>query len=239
MAELEHWVEATCRESQDQAIEAATAWAEGQRAAEWATTAEQGLEAAKVHQAETEVGLRASLANTEAALQEVLAALELEQIALASEWAALESARKALEAERRARSEVDQEVLALQGRVMGMEDASARLREQLVALLSELGGKVKTLKATLGHLFFVESKGDVVLQVSLPLDGTRLDGRARASVESACRVSQEQAAKAWAEGQRAAEWATTAEQGLEAAKVRQVETEARLRASLANTEAAL
>ena len=79
--------------------------------------------------------------------------------------------------ERKARSEADQEVLALQGRVMGTEDASARLREQvarqaedlctlenfhvgtylfcfslccfflqpvskLVALLSELGGKV-------------------------------------------------------------------------------------------------
>ena len=54
------------------------AWAEGQRAAERATTAEQGLEAAKVHQEETEAGLRTSLANTEAALQEALAALEPE-----------------------------------------------------------------------------------------------------------------------------------------------------------------
>ena len=42
---------------------------------------------------------------------------------------ALESARKALEAERKARSEADQEVLALRGQVMGTEDASARLRE--------------------------------------------------------------------------------------------------------------
>ena len=62
--------------------------------------------------------------NTEAVLQEALAALELER-------AALESAQKALEAEQRARSEVDQEVLALRGQVMGMEDASARLHEQV------------------------------------------------------------------------------------------------------------
>ena len=46
-----------------------------------------------------------------------------------SEQATLESARKALEAERRAQTDVDQEVLALQGRVMGTEDASAWLRE--------------------------------------------------------------------------------------------------------------
>ena len=42
--------------------------AEGQRAAERATATEQGLEAAKAHQVETEAGLRASLANTEVAL---------------------------------------------------------------------------------------------------------------------------------------------------------------------------
>ena len=98
------------------------AWVEGQRAAERATTAEQGLEAAKVRQEETEAGLRMSLANTEAALQEALAALEPER-------AALERAQKALEAEQRARSEADQEVLALRSQVMGMEDASARLHK--------------------------------------------------------------------------------------------------------------
>ncbi|XP_066374859.1 uncharacterized protein [Miscanthus floridulus] len=128
------------------AAEAATAWAEGQRAAERATVAEQGLEAAKVRQEETETGLRASLVNTEAALQEALAALEPER-------AALESAQKALEVEQRARLEADQEVLALRGRVMGTEDASARLREQpiseLVALLPELGEKVKALERDL------------------------------------------------------------------------------------------
>ena len=37
--------------------------------------------------------------------------------------------RKALESERKAWSEADQEVLALWGRVMGTEEASARLRE--------------------------------------------------------------------------------------------------------------
>ena len=62
---------------------------EGQHAAERATATEQGLEAVKVRQEETEAGLRASLANTEAALQEALAALEPER-------ATLESAQKAL-----------------------------------------------------------------------------------------------------------------------------------------------
>jgi len=55
--------------------EAAAARAEEQRAAEWATAAEQGLEATKVRQEEIKVGLQTSLANTEAALQEALAAL--------------------------------------------------------------------------------------------------------------------------------------------------------------------
>ena len=48
-----------------------------------------------------------------------------------SEQSALESSRKALESERKARSEADQEVLALRGRVMGTEEANARLREQV------------------------------------------------------------------------------------------------------------
>ena len=108
MAELERRVESACRESQVWAAEAAAARAEGQRAAERATAAEQGLEAAKVRQAETEAGLRMSLASTEAVLQEALAALEPER-------ATLESAQKALEAEQRARSEADQEVLVLWG----------------------------------------------------------------------------------------------------------------------------
>ncbi|XP_066373781.1 uncharacterized protein [Miscanthus floridulus] len=109
MAELERQVESACRESQvraAEAAEAATARAEGQRAAERVTAAEQGLKAEKVHHEETEAGLWTSLANTEAALQEALAALEPER-------AALESAQKALEAEQRARSEADREVLAL------------------------------------------------------------------------------------------------------------------------------
>ena len=48
MAELERRVESAYRESQVRAAEAATAWAEGQRAVERATAAKQGLEAAKV-----------------------------------------------------------------------------------------------------------------------------------------------------------------------------------------------
>ena len=51
---------------------------------------------------------------------------------------ALESARKALEAERKARSEADQEVLVLRGRVMGTEDASAWLHEQVVRQAEDL-----------------------------------------------------------------------------------------------------
>ena len=39
--------------------------------------------------------------------------------------------RKALESERKARSKADQEVLTLRGRVMGTEEASAWLREQV------------------------------------------------------------------------------------------------------------
>ena len=50
---------------------------------------------------------------------------------------ALESARKALESERKARSEADQEVLALRGRVMGTEEASARLHEQVAQQAEE------------------------------------------------------------------------------------------------------
>ena len=73
--------------------------AEEQRAAERAAAAEQGLEAAKARQAETEAGLQKSLEDIEAALQKSLETLESERIALVSERSALESARKALESE--------------------------------------------------------------------------------------------------------------------------------------------
>ena len=82
MAKLERQVESACRESQVRTAEAVAAWAEGQRAAERATAAEQGLEAAKARHEEIEVGLQMSLANTEAALQEALAALEPERATL-------------------------------------------------------------------------------------------------------------------------------------------------------------
>ena len=83
------------------------AWAEGQRAAGRATTTERGLEATKARQVETEAGLRKSLVDTEAVLQESLETLESEQSTLVSERNALESARKALESERKAWSEAD------------------------------------------------------------------------------------------------------------------------------------
>ena len=80
---------------------------------------------------EIEVELQKSLVDTKAVLQKSLETLESEQNALESEWNALELARKALESERKARSEADQEVLALRGRVMGTEEVSARLSEQV------------------------------------------------------------------------------------------------------------
>ena len=55
----------------------------------------------------------------------------MEWSALALEQNALELERKALESERKAQSEADREVLALRGWVMGTEEASARLREQV------------------------------------------------------------------------------------------------------------
>ena len=60
--------------------------------------------------------------------------------------------RKALEAERKARLEVYQEVLTLWGRVMGTEDASARLREQVARQAEDLS----TLEAScVGMYLFV------------------------------------------------------------------------------------
>ena len=69
------------------------------------------------------MGLRTSLADTEVVLQESLVALESERSALVLEQSALES-------ERKARSEMDQEVLALWGLVMGTEEVNARLCAQ-------------------------------------------------------------------------------------------------------------
>ncbi|XP_066373095.1 uncharacterized protein [Miscanthus floridulus] len=145
MAELERRVESARRESQERVAEVR---AEGQRAAKRATAIEQGLEATKARQGETEARLRASLASTKAELQVALAALEPEQSALASERVALKSARKALEVEQRARSEADQEVLTLRGRVMETEEFPQPVSE-LVALLPELGETVKTLEQDL------------------------------------------------------------------------------------------
>ena len=130
MAEFERQLESTHRESLDWAAEATAVRAEGQRAAKRATAAERGLEAVKARQAETKVDLRTSLADTEVVLQKFLETLELVRSALASERNTLELARKALESERKFRSEIDQVVLALRGRVMGMEEVNARLRAQ-------------------------------------------------------------------------------------------------------------
>ena len=49
----------------------------------------------------------------------------------------LEMERNALESERKARSEADQEVLALRGQVMGTKEVSARLREQVARQAEE------------------------------------------------------------------------------------------------------
>ena len=82
------------------------AWAPELLAAERATAAKWGLEAAKVRQAETE-----------AALQSTLETLEAEQ--------------KALESKQKAQSEAEQEVLALWGWVLGTEELNSQLCEQV------------------------------------------------------------------------------------------------------------
>ena len=66
--ELERQLDSTRRESQDRVAEAMGAWAAELLAAERATTAERGLDAAKVH-----------LAEIEAVIQKSLEALETEQ----------------------------------------------------------------------------------------------------------------------------------------------------------------
>ena len=131
VAELERQLESARHESQDRAAKVSAALAEGQHVAERVTTIEWGLKVARARQAKTEAGLRKSLADTEAVLQKSLETLESERSALVSEQNALESARKALESEQKARSEADQEVLALWGRVMGTEEANTRLRKQV------------------------------------------------------------------------------------------------------------
>ena len=51
---------------------------------------------------------------------------------------ALQSSLETLEMERKARSEVDQEVLALRGRVMGTEEANTRLCAQAARPMEKL-----------------------------------------------------------------------------------------------------
>jgi hypothetical protein len=85
---------------------------------ERATAVERGLNTMKAHEA----ALQKSLADTEVVLQSTLDTLETEG--------------NALESERKARSEADQEVLALRGWVMGTKEANAWLGE-LVTWLEE------------------------------------------------------------------------------------------------------
>ena len=59
--EIRHELESACYESQDQVAEATGAWAAELRVVERATAAEQELDAAKVHLAETEVARQKSL----------------------------------------------------------------------------------------------------------------------------------------------------------------------------------
>ena len=80
---------------------------------------------------------------------------------------ALELARKALESERKARSEADREVLALQGRVMGTEEASARLREQVARQAEEFSTLENFRVGTYLFLFFVVLVSSFSLFLSL------------------------------------------------------------------------
>ena len=101
------------RESQDRATEATGARAAKLLAAERVTAAERGLAAAAERATAAERGLEAAkvhLTETEAALQKSL---------------------ETLETERKARSEVDREVLALWGKVLGVEESNARLLEKV------------------------------------------------------------------------------------------------------------
>jgi len=107
-------MESAHRESQDRVAEATEVRAAELLAMEQATTTERGLATTKVHQVEIEE-------ETKAALQKSLAETEV----------ALQSSLEALDLERKARSEVDQEVLALWGQVLGTEESNARLREQV------------------------------------------------------------------------------------------------------------
>ena len=90
---------------------------------EQVTATERGLEVAKACQVKTEVELWKSLEDAEVALQRSQETLELE--------------RNALESERKARSKADQEVLALHDQVMGTEEASAQLHEQVARQADE------------------------------------------------------------------------------------------------------
>ena len=119
--------------------------------------------------------MRASLASTETALQEALAALEPKQSALASERVTLELARKALEAERRARSETDQEVLVLRGRVMETEEVNTRLCVQATRQANELSALENSHAGTFPFFlhcigFFLQHVPDLVAPLS-ELDG--------------------------------------------------------------------
>ena len=68
VTELERQLESARRESQDRAAEATEARVAELLVVEWATATERGLDAAKVHQAETEAVLQKSLVETETML---------------------------------------------------------------------------------------------------------------------------------------------------------------------------
>ena len=72
-----------------------------------------------------------------------------------SERNALGLAPKALESECKARSETDQEVLALRGRVIGTEEANARLRAQAARQAEEFSILENSHAGTYPFLFFV------------------------------------------------------------------------------------
>ncbi|XP_066337332.1 uncharacterized protein [Miscanthus floridulus] len=141
VAELEHELESTCHESQGRAAEATEVRATELLVVEWATAADQGLEAAKVRQAKTEAALQKSLVKTEVVLQSSLEVLEMEQ--------------KALESERKARSKVDQEVLALHGHVLRTKELNARLLLSLSFFFQSLVGSLEqdleTARAAIGQ----------------------------------------------------------------------------------------
>ena len=148
--ELQRQLESAHRESQDRAAKATGAWAVELLVVEWATVAEWGLNAVKVHLAETEVVLRKSL---EALEMERKARSEAEQ-EVVTLWGPVLGAE---ESNARLLEKVTQQeegLSILESTRLGMYLFHLQLMpwvflsfaSELVVLFLELGGKIGSLE---------------------------------------------------------------------------------------------